>query len=326
MLALRALDQAPIGAGDLSGFCDVIAVTSAEKGRGVCRTHGEFDCYLDNDCFVRIGGTEAITSSTHAEVTMGLKTIELNPSDLVAIQQFTNIPLIDWAQKRNLQEKQNKTVGDYEMLWKYKFCQYSHLQNRGDIFDAMYCDAHRKGQFYRLLELGEQMTKAREPKKTIPDYIPKTVAQRITDSLPGPVRAVETLDPAKYRLQEAADVLCALDRLENVHSTFTSADLQKDEVTEVLDRVLDKTKLLGLTASGNPCKADGIAKRRKWGLKTIMKLTFGLVLTSRSVKRTQINGIRTRTYSFTLKWPTDKKKGLPKIPKDTWSIVVNSPP
>ena len=89
---------------------------------------------------------------------------------------------------------------DYMMLWKHRFRKAEHIKDRADLFDAFYCDVDRKAWFFSLLELSRRVTEANVPKKKITDHI-ASVSDRLVAAMPPQTRTVETMTPAKYRLQ-----------------------------------------------------------------------------------------------------------------------------
>ena len=75
---------------------------------------------------------------------VALKHIKVDPVQIVATMGFSDIPTIDWAQARDLEEKETKAAADYMVLWKHRFCKAEHVKDRADLFDAFYCDVDRK--------------------------------------------------------------------------------------------------------------------------------------------------------------------------------------
>ena len=173
MSALLGLATAPPPAcGDLSVFHDIIATGLAEKGRSIFQYEREFSRCCFNDGFVLAGSRQdrALDDAAKA-VKAALKKIKVDPVQIVATMEFNDIATIDWAQARDLEEKETKTAVDYMMLWKYRFLKVVHTKGRADLFDAFYCDVDRKMWFYNLLELSRRVAEASAPKKKITDHL-----------------------------------------------------------------------------------------------------------------------------------------------------------
>ena len=323
MTALLGLaTAAPPACGDLSVFHDIIAVSLAEKGRSIFQHEREFGRHCENDEFIMVGSQEDEDQEEEQELRkaakaarVALKHIKADPVQTVATMRFSDIPTMDWAQARDLEEKETKVAMDYMMLWKYRFCKAEHVKDRADLFDAFYCDVDRKMWFYNLLELSRRVAEANAPKTTIPDHV-ASVSDRLVAAMPPQARTVETMTPAKYRLQAAADVLEGLGLIEDVHKPFTTGDIEAQ--AELLDDFNRGAAMLG-AVDGAP-RGKTVGGHRLWAVTELMKQTFGLIRNKVGARKVQVDGVRKAITTYTLKWPATR--GLPTIPADAWEAVI----
>ena len=100
------------------------------------------------------------------------------------------------------------------------------------------------------------------PKKKITDHL-ASVSDRLVAAMPPQARTVETMTPAKCRLQAAADVLEGLGLTADVHKPFTTVDIEAQ--ADVLDDFNRGAAMLGAVPRGKT-----VPSHRMWAVIELM--------------------------------------------------------